>query len=95
MEYCLIFIQRVFYFRRLRKYEEGASPYRLDLTNVRKEGSTIEFPLINKEFPAVQLKLVLQGISHDMFRVTVDEVNGLYKRYIPQVALNGDPEPAT
>ncbi|ERL92990.1 neutral alpha-glucosidase AB [Dendroctonus ponderosae] len=81
--------------RRLRKYEEGASPYRLDFTNVKKEGSTIEFGLINKEFPTVQLKLVLQGISHDIFRVTVDEVNGLYHRYIPRVALNGDPEPAT
>ncbi|CAG9763272.1 unnamed protein product [Ceutorhynchus assimilis] len=78
--------------RRLRKYEPGNSVYHLDLSSLQVNENSIEASLVNSEVPAANLKLHLQAVVGNIFRVTVDEVNGLHPRYKPQFALNGEPQ---
>ncbi|KAF7271187.1 hypothetical protein GWI33_015912 [Rhynchophorus ferrugineus] len=78
--------------RRLRKYQPGESTYHLDFSALHITDNVVEAQLINTQVPEVNLKLTLTAIIGNIFRVSVDEVNGLHSRYKPQFALNGDPQ---
>ncbi|KAL1518283.1 hypothetical protein ABEB36_001927 [Hypothenemus hampei] len=80
--------------RRLRKYEQNQSPYLLDLPHLEVNYQNIEVPLLNSDFPNVTLRLTLTAIVGNIFRVTINEVNGLHPRFVPQYALNGEPQVA-
>lgn len=78
----------------MRKYEEGKTPYKLDLSSLQVNENSVELSVVNSEVPSANLKLVLTALVGNIFRITVDEVNGLHPRYKPQFALNGEPQVA-
>lgn len=78
----------------MRKYEEGKTPYKLDLSSLQVNENSVDINVVNSKVPTANLKLVLTALVGNIFRVTVDEVNGLYPRYKPQFALNGEPQVA-
>ncbi|XP_050315758.1 neutral alpha-glucosidase AB [Anthonomus grandis grandis] len=80
--------------RRLRKYEQNKSPYYLDLSTLELDNNGFSASLKNSELEAANLKLTLTAIAGNIFKVTVDEVQGLHPRYKPQFSLNGEPQAA-
>ncbi|CAH1961004.1 unnamed protein product [Acanthoscelides obtectus] len=79
--------------RRLRGFKAEVSPYQLDLTDLLVTDNALETKLINTETNS-HFKVSLSAVHGDIFRIQVDEVMGLYPRYNPQYALNGEPQPA-
>lgn len=80
--------------RRLRKYQAGDSVYQADLSSLQITENAIEVGIQNTQVANANLKLTLTAIVGNVFRVSVDEIDGLFPRYKPQFALNGEPQVA-
>ncbi|KAF4519178.1 hypothetical protein B566_EDAN008241 [Ephemera danica] len=72
--------------------QPGNSPFQLLLNSVKISDSRVECSLLNAQSAAAQLTLQLTAVKDCTFRLQVDEVQAVKKRYQVEFALAGEPQ---
>lgn len=77
--------------RRCRKVEPGKTPYQLLVDTFIHNESTVNIDLFNKDTGVLYI-LQLTALKGNTFRLHINEKNPLHPRYIPEYALQDQPQ---
>lgn len=78
----------------MRANKAGESKFEVNFNSFQVSENGLDVELVNNKLNDHSFKISLTAIDGNIFRLQVDEVNPLHKRYRPQFALNGDPQVA-
>ncbi|XP_017888200.1 neutral alpha-glucosidase AB isoform X2 [Ceratina calcarata] len=77
--------------RRCRKVEPGKTPYQLLTDTLTQNESSINVDLFNKDTRVLYI-LQLTALKENTFRLQINEKNPLHPRYLPEYALQDQPQ---